>query len=70
MKMKDSVYDILKWVALVAIDAVAVFFNTVAQAWGMDMSIANPIVTTLNAAGLLLGAFIGVSAAQYSKALK
>lgn len=70
MKMKDSVYDILKWVALVAIDAVAVFFNTVAQAWGMDMAIANPIVTTLNAVGLLLGAFIGVSAAQYSKALK
>ena len=69
MKLNDKVYDVLKWIALVAIDAIAVFFNTVSQAWGMDMSLVNPIVTTLNALGLLLGTFIGVSAAQYNKKL-
>ena len=39
------------------------FVSTVGQAWGMDASLSNAIVTTLNAIGVLIGALIGVSQA-------
>lgn len=70
MKLKDKTYDILKWVALVAIDAICTCFAVIAQAWGMDMAIVSPIVVTLTAIGTLLGALVGVSTAQYNKDLK
>ena len=28
MKMSNKVYDALKWIALVALDAIGVFYNT------------------------------------------
>lgn len=67
MKLKDNVYDVLKWVAMIAIDAVATCFAVIAQAWQMDMAIVSPIVVTLTAVGTLLGALIGVSTAQHNK---
>ena len=69
MKLKDNVYDVLKWIAMVVIDAVATCFAVIAQAWGMDMAIVSPIVVTLTAIGTLIGAVIGVSTAQHNKTL-
>jgi hypothetical protein len=69
MKLKDNVYDVLKWIAMVVIDAVATCFAVIAQAWGMDMAIVSPIVVTLTAIGTLIGALIGVSTAQHNKTL-
>lgn len=69
MKLKDNVYDVLKWIAMVVIDAVATCFAVIAQAWGMDMAIVSPIVVTLTAVGTLIGALIGVSTAQHNKTL-
>lgn len=69
MKLKDNVYDVLKWIAMVAIDAIATCFAVIAQAWGMDMAIVSPIVVTLTAIGTLIGALIGVSTAQHNKTL-
>lgn len=59
----DSIYQILKWAGLIALPAVAVFVSTVGQAWGMDPGLSNAIVTTLNAAGVLVGALLGISQA-------
>lgn len=69
MKLKDNVYDVLKWIAMVVIDAIATCFAVIAQAWGMDMAIVSPIVVTLTAIGTLIGALIGVSTAQHNKTL-
>jgi len=69
MKLKDNVYDVLKWIAMVVIDAIATCFAVIAQAWGMDMAIVSPIVVTLTAIGTLIGAVIGVSTAQHNKTL-
>lgn len=53
--LPDKVYQALKWVALIALPAVAVFVQAVGPAWG------DQIVTTLNALSVLVGALIGVS---------
>ena len=59
--LPDRVYDILKWVAMVLLYAVATFVGAVGPAWGWpDVS---AIVLTLTSLGTLLGAVLGVSAA-------
>lgn len=57
--LPDKVYQALKWVALIALPAVAVFVQAVGPAWGLPH--IDQIVTTLNALSVLVGALIGVS---------
>lgn len=59
--LPDKAYDILKWVGLVALPAVATFVGTVGTAveWPMT-AIA---VTVITAAGTLVGALLGVTTA-------
>ena len=61
--LPGKMYDVLKWVGLVVLPALATFVGTVAPAWGMDPALSDAIVTTLNAVGTLFGAVIVVSAA-------
>lgn len=56
----NRVYDILKWLGLIVLPALAVFVGTVGPAW--DWPCVDAIVVTLNALGILSGALIGVSA--------
>ena len=58
-----NAYAVLKWAGLIALPAVAVFVGTVGQAWCMDTELSWAIVTTLNAAGVLIGVLIGASQA-------
>lgn len=57
--LPDKVYQVLKWVALVVLPALALFVNTAGPSLGLPH--ADVIVTTLNALGLLVAACIGVS---------
>lgn len=57
----DKLYNVLKWLGLIACPAVATFIGAVFPAWGIPN--ADAIVLTLNAAGVLIGALVGVSAA-------
>ena len=59
--LPENAYQILKWAGLIALPAIAVFIGTVGQAWVMDASLQNAVVTTLNAAGVLVGVLIGAS---------
>lgn len=56
----SRVYDILKWLGLIVLPALALFVGTVGPAWGWTH--VDAIVITLNALGILAGALIGVSA--------
>lgn len=56
----SRVYDILKWLGLIVLPALALFVGTVGPAWGLPY--VDAIVTTLNALGVLAGAVIGASA--------
>ena len=62
--LSDRAYNILKWVGLVLLPAVAWFVGQVGPLWGVEN--VSAIVTTLNAAGTLLGVLIGVSTIQYN----
>ena len=57
--LPDGIYDILKWIGLVLCPALAVLVATVGPVWGVPY--VEPIVTTINAIGLFIGALIGVS---------
>lgn len=59
----EQIYKVLKWAGLIALPAIAVFVSTVGQAWGLDPGLSNAVVTTLNAAGVLVGALLGISQA-------
>lgn len=60
--LPDKAYQVLKWVALVLLPALAIFANTAGPAMGLPH--VDVIVTTLNALGLLIAACIGVSQAK------
>ncbi len=55
----SRVYDVLKWVAVLVIPAVAFLIGTLGAAWGWPY--ASAIVTTINAVGMCVGMCIGVS---------
>lgn len=58
--LPDRVYDVLKWLGLIALPAVAWFVGAV----GGDIGIEDPtkVAAVVNAAGALVGILIGASA--------
>lgn len=64
MKMSNKLYDVLKWVALVALDAIGLLYQEIANIWGLPYGDA--IFKTCVAVSVFLGALIGVSSAQYN----
>lgn len=65
MKLNDKVYDVLKWVCLVAIPATATFYVALAAAVGLPY--ADEVAKVSTALCTFLGALIGVSTAEYNK---
>lgn len=63
--MSNKVYDVLKWIALVALDAIGVFYKAIAAIWGLPLG--DEVLATCAALSLLLGTLIGVSSVQHSK---
>lgn len=64
MKLSNQVYDILKYVVLIALPAIITFVNIVGVQLGYDMTITIVIMTAFNA---LLGTLIGISSVKYNK---
>lgn len=65
MKMSNNTYDILKWLALVALDAIGVFYKAVATIWGLPLG--DEVLATCAALSLFIGTLIGISSTQYNK---
>lgn len=59
--LPSDVYDVLKWTGLIALPAIATFIGVIAPVWGWPDGLSNALVVTFNAAGVLVGALIGVS---------
>ena len=64
MKLSNKAYDILKWVALVALNAVGVCYKTLSLIWGFPYG--EEVMATCAALALCIGALIGISTAQYN----
>lgn len=64
MQLPNRTYDILKWVAIIALPAISTFIVVISKIWGWaDMG--SMIAQTVTAVAVLLGALLGVSAANY-----
>lgn len=59
MVLNDKVYNVLKWLGLVVMPAIAVLVKAVFPVWGLPY--ADAIATTSSAIGLFIGTIIGVS---------
>ena len=64
-KLKDSVYDILKWVTLVCLPALGTAYVALAGVWGFPY--AEEVSKTVMAVCTLFGALLGISTAEYRK---
>ena len=67
MIIPDKVYDILKWVTMIVIPALATAYVGFAGIWGWPY--ADEIAKTAAVVCALLGALLGISTAQYNKTL-
>ena len=65
MRLPDKVYNILKWICLICLPALAVFYFTLAKIWGLPYGAE--ITATINAIAVLIGALIGISQIQINK---
>lgn len=65
MKLSNKAYDVLKYIALIALPAIQVFWLTIGKIW--DISYTVEIGATIGAVALLLGTLLGVSTSNYNK---
>lgn len=63
--MNQKVYDILKYVAMIVLPAVATLYATLSVAWGWAN--AEQIVATITAIDTFLGALLQIESVKYSK---
>lgn len=68
MKLDNKTYNILKWVAILFLPALATFVGVVFRVW--EIPYVDQIVTTINALATFLGAIIGLSTLSYNKVEK
>ena len=65
MKLNDSCYNILKWVTMIVLPALATAYVGLAAIWGFPY--ADEVAKTTAVICTLLGALLGISSAQYYK---
>lgn len=65
MKLSNDAYNVLKWIAIIALPALATFYGVIGKIW--DIPYTAEIVTTVTAIATFIGALIGVSTMKYNK---
>ena len=65
MKLDNKVYDILKYVALIVLPALATLYGALAQIWGLPYGEQIPM--TIMAIDTFLGVLLKVSTDNYNK---
>lgn len=61
--MKNTTYDILKYISLIIVPAIATFFGVIGEAWTIPNT--EKIVITINALSVLLGTIINKASSNY-----
>ena len=65
MKLSNKVYDILKWIALVALPALITFYGVVGATCGIPHT--QEVLTIAVAFDTMLGTLLGISTSNYNK---
>ena len=63
--MSNKVYDVLKWITMVALPAVGTLYFALSGIWGFPY--AEQVGGTITAVVTFLGVVLGISSAQYKK---
>ena len=63
--MSNKLYDILKFIALIVLPAVATLYGALSGIWGLPYG--KEIVATITAIDAFLGAILQVSSTNYKK---
>lgn len=64
MRLSDKVYDVFKWLSLIAFNAVGLCYKTLATIW--QLPYGEQVCETCTAIALMLGTLIGISQATRS----
>ena len=64
----NRVFDVLKFIAQIGLPAAGTLYFALSQIWGLPYG--EQVVGTITAVDVFLGAVLGVSTAQYKKALE
>ena len=65
LKLKNGIYDALKWIVMIVIPALTTAYVGLAAVWGWPY--AEPIAKTSAIVCTLLGAILGISTITYNK---
>ena len=65
MTLKNSVYDKLKWVAILLLPSLATLVAVIFKIWNLPYG--NEIAQTITALATFLGAILGISSVQYKR---
>lgn len=65
MKIPNKIYDVLKWLVIIVLPALATLYAALAAVWAWPYS--DQVVTTITAADTFLGAVLCISTATYNK---
>lgn len=63
--MSNKMYDVLKWIAMVALPAIGTLYFALAGIWGFPYG--EEVVGTITAVDTCLGLLLGISSVQYNK---
>lgn len=66
MGLSNKTYDVLKWIAMIALPALGTLYFALAGIWGLPCG--EQVVGTITALDTFLGALLGISSASYKAA--
>ena len=65
MKLPDYIYNLLKWITMIVLPALATAYVGLSAIWGFPY--ADEVAKTTAVICTLLGALLGISTAEYNK---
>jgi hypothetical protein len=65
MKLPDKMYNVLKWLTMIVLPALATLYFALSGIWGFPYG--EQVVGTITALVTFFGVVLGVSTAQYNK---
>ena len=68
MKLSNKLYDILKWVVIIVLPALATLYAALAGVWAWPYP--DEVVTTITAVDTFIGAVLCISTVNYNKEVK
>lgn len=65
MKLNNKTYDILKWISLYILPALATLYYAISEIWNIPF--CEQVVGTISAIETFIGVAVGLSANEYKK---